>query len=458
MRVYRNEYFRVLYLLFCFIMLFSVWSSNLLSRNYILIGSTYVIALTICAVLPKQIFFSWPFWIINVTGFIRFLLIPYVDVNQSSYVFINFIEIIAVYSTFILYSIRLSGKEVNDINDFVYIKENESNVDNVLGVASVFIIIIGGIIIGSNRQVLQQYFRLSTSKNIVTFSNGFFALVVSALFLIALIVAMNWIDKLTFFPEFIKILLMICISIFYINGASITGDNVSRWGLLISSMVVYYFIISFYPGKKKMLLLILGVGLGVIITYGTLYKFNLVSVNKYSSLNESMKDMFSIDTLNSYFAGPYSMKYGMETHRKFLSISSVLTTFISDTFANFPLLNKYLSNSEMTSMTIYNYQIYHSSIAMDKIMPLAIQYYNYLGIFFFIPEMMTVYFALKCNMLLRKNRNMLQTFCLVTGMIVLSLINCINYTIICQYFWIQILPIYIIYKVNRWVVMRKQVR
>ena len=127
---------------------------------------------------------------------------------------------------------------------------------------------------------------------------------------------------------------------------------------------------------------------------------------------------------------------------------SRLYILVSDLFANCPILNRYVGDASMTSVALFNYQVYGSSIAMDQIIPLASQMRLYFGYLFFIPEMLISFYALKFYVKAMNTQNLLLLYCFIRVSFAFSRIDCINFNIIMQNIWIGTIPILIIYLID----------
>lgn len=452
MCIYRNEYFRLANIFIFVVMLFWYLGSDLINQQYYVVGLTYIICNIVCTILSKEVFFSWPVTIIRATGLFRYILMGIImnpEINFK-YSWIMIIEILAEYITFFIFAY------VNrDNRDY---KEKKKVLDRKLdkirvGLSVLIIILVGGVLVFLNKDVLLLYFSLSTSKVKVVYANGLIALIVSTFFLILFIKVFEFLDGTSNLPKFIKIVLILSVSVFYINGISVSNGDVSRWSMLIGAFVIYNIIIKFYPESKKWLLLVLGGVLIFIITVGTFMKLSVANAAYGIAYNDSLemtiKNTFSYNTLNAYFAGPKNIDYAMSLVDSVQSLGvSKIEILISDIFANFPLFNKFLSNETYTSVRMFNYQIYGSTIAVDQIIPLCGQMYNIFGDLFFVPEMIIVYNALKLNSKIKKETNLLKLYCLAYLTFALSLVNCNNLNIMCQGLWIQVLPVYLIYRFN----------
>ena len=183
------------------------------------------------------------------------------------------------------------------------------------------------------------------------------------------------------------------------------------------------------------------------MTFASALKFSWN--NNYKSFDGMINEYFDFKSLNAYFAGPKNMSVALELKDELNNSNiSKIKIFISDTFGNLPLLNTFLSDKNYQSNTLFNYKYYYSYLAVDQIMPYSCQLFNIFGLIFFIFEIIQIYLSYYFYFVCKKEYNFLNIYCCVYLSFVLSLVNCVNYSILMQTLWIHILPIFIINKFN----------
>lgn len=433
------------------------FSYDLLYANMIVTVYTYLIANLVLGIISSDVAFSLPVLVIRITGFIRYLLMAIVmNMNNTSVVLSNqwimIIEIIGQYTAIIFFDIwrktilvkkrTLENTKEGNISDI----KNNVDINKKWGVVLISVISIASLYIFSHREILVAYFTFSSQKPEVTYINGLIGLLIKAFFLIIYIKCIDFIQSIHFIGDFLKICMIIILSIFYINGAAISSSDVSRWTIVIMSYIAYVFICKYHAKYKKVLLFILVIGLTIAILGSTMIKFGSIGGNTaYSTSGSALKNLSSFETLNAYFSGPSNSETGIKVSDYVTSKGiSRFQLLISDIFRNFPLLNKYLSSTEISSVRIFNQLHYGSSIAMDQIIPFACQSYTFFGAFFFAPEMVLIWIALRAYYAMKTESNLMKIYYFAYIAFFFALINCINITIIFQTLWISILPIYLI--------------
>lgn len=457
--IYKGEYFREINVIIFSVLLFFILF-NTTGYDGFLIGLAviYVIFNIFCSMIAKNLFMAWPVWIIRVTGFFRYVGMLFAA-GQGGYIALSatakeimILELVAQYIAIFTYSFTPKGRL------FIYNRETDCNGNDKsikeapsfkVGIPVVGVLVLAGGIVLSNRSLLLQYFSFSSKPNNIIFQNGIIALLVNSFFLLLYIISIKFIESLRI-GGYAKIIFVVFISAFFINGTSITKGNVSRWSLVITMFVAYNYLVFFHPREKKLIGTFGAVVAIVIGVLGTMMKFSIGN-SGYETFVSTIHSSFSYKMINAYFSGPDNIETAvrMNAALSHTGIMYKINMSISDIFNNFPLLNKILSVKQNTSVYWFNITYYGSTIARDQIIPLAGQLYNYLGYLFFIPEILLIFTALNVNYKLRVEKDMLKIYCLSYFCFSLSLVNCINAIIMCQNIWIQILPPYIVYKINK---------
>lgn len=423
---------------------------NIFENNSAAIVFAFLFFELMLSFVQKKIRRSIPVLIIQVTGIVRYIIIPMVIGNESmSYsnrvIGIMIYELVGIYLGIIIYSIIEKKSKHSNLEKKIKLREMTNQ---RLGISAIITMIVGGIYVIMNRSYIERYFSFSINKSEIIDVSGGISIIVAIFFLILFIKSLEFIYKLPIKDDFIKVILSILISIFYINGSSIVGKNVSRWSMIISAMISFIYISRLYPRYKKIMKILLVVCIMFAISIGSLLKFKN-SNNGYNNLKSVLRHEIKYKTLNAYFAGNKNMEIGLELSDA-INMNNIpkMQIIISDVFANFPILNKYLSNAQRQMTTLFNYKYYNSSIACDQIMPYSIQIYIYFKYFFILFEALQIYLALKLYNKIDEEENFLKIYSLMYLVFSFSLVNCINLSIVFQNLWIHVLPVYIIYSLN----------
>ena len=437
------------FMIWMFIIVIFLINNNIFIKKSNLIIFSFLLFELMISFIPKEIRKSLPIIIIQVTGIIRYIIIPLLIQNEEDYsnkiTEIMIYELLSIYLGIIIYTKCEKKNNRNKLEKY----ENTSNnqISQKIGISAIITIIIGGIYVIINRNYLERYFSFTNSKSIISEAVGGISLLISVFFLILFIKSLEFIYKIEV-RDFIKIILSLLISVFYINGSSITGNNVSRWSMIISAIISYIYISRLYPNYKNKMKILLIICIVFSISIGSLMKFEN-SNNGYDNIKDVFKKQMQYKTLNSYFAGNKNMEIGLElSHDISIRNISKIEIIFSDIFANFPILNKIFSNPENQTVNLFNYKYYNSMIAKDQIIPYSAQIYIYFKYIFILFEIIQIYYALKIYNKIEKEKDLLMIHNYVYLFFSLSLVNCINLSIILQNIWIHVLPVYIIYLLN----------
>ena len=439
------------------IIAFLMWfliSIIVLINNEIFENSSEIIVMTfllfeiLISFFPKEIRRALPMIIIQITGFIRYVMIPIAIKNEirgysNRVIEIMILELAAIYFGIAIYFLKNNKKKISE----KMLNINES-VNQKIGLSSIITILLGGTFVLMNKAYIERYLSFSTNKTVINDVSGGINLLVAVFFLIVFIKGIEFIYKLPLKNEIIKVVLSIIISAFYINGSSITSFNVSRWSMIITSIIAFTYIARLYPNYKMKLNIFLVGCIVFAVSVGSLIKFANY-INGYNNLQNVFKEQLKYKTLNAYFAGNKNMEIALDLNDDINVLNmSKIQIIISDLFANFPILNKYLSDPQIQTTVMYNYKYYNSTIACDQIIPYSTQLYIFLKYFFVIFESIQIYYAFKLYYKMKEEDDFLKIYNLIYLIISFSLVNCISLSVILQNIWIHVLPVFVIYSLN----------
>ena len=389
--------------------------------------------------------------VLRITGFLRFMVIPIIMSIENIYVderisYIMCVEIIVQYITVIIFFIN----EHKFGNGYV---QNNMWLGSMTFVLNryfiVTIIVIGTILVSKYNIFFIQYFILSLNKPPVDGINNVVMIILNLYFLVLYLTCVLFIKKIPFIPDSLKIFFSILVSIIYINGRAISNNNISRWTLLVSLILIIYILSIIYNKYKKLLISYLLPLLTVLsIVSGTAIKVLISKKGIQPSYEESLLSVVSYKSLNAYFSGPTNVSIALDLASKVkLGIMGKIQIFLTDLFLNFPLLNKIFDDSN-SSFKLFNRYIYKSDIASDQIIPLFAQLNLSLGIVGIFIYVLVLFISLTSSQKIKKSSNVFELFCFLNIAFYFALVNCINMTIMFQIIWITILPVFIMLKLN----------
>lgn len=423
----------------------------------------FILFNALASFLPKEIQFSLPFWIYRITGAIRYVLLPYLA-NDSSVVihfyyksmslFIMICELAAILCGAFLYAYKNSPDESEVKNNTLTAMECFGK-KNGWGIASILVLVAGVFLLSLNQNYLSRFFSLAMDIEANYDIAGYVVLILSAFFLLLYINVLQFISKLLFVNTFAKVLFSFLITLFYLKGTSVTGDNVSRWTFLFSLIIAFNFITFFYPNIKNKLLIVCIIFLCISLPFGTMVKFQ-EGHKGYETMESTVSTQFTYEIINSYFNGPQNVDIGLQMIDELDNHGvSRHELFFSDFFSNFPLLNSFLSNTSLNSTMLFNRSYYRSNIATDKIVPCSVQLYSYFNILYVFCFILFSYFSLYLFNRVSLYKNFLLRYCLIYTSISFALIHCISFSIILQNIWIHVLPIFIIHLLDKKIALGK---
>lgn len=405
--------------------------------------------------VPIAVSYALPSWIIRITGFIRYMILPFVAegvVVSSEVMVIMGAELLSVYFAIYIFSYNKKIKIIEPSDN-----QDENIIDTHLGMA-VFIILLSSIVvIIRNPNYILNYIYSLKSKVLVDSASGFFDIMVNVALFIIWIKLLFKIQKMHYIHNFLKVLISLSVSYFWINGRAISVKDISRWTLILSIIVAIYFIIELYPQYKKKMLLGVAIVIPVTIILGTTMKWNRDVRITDDVVKESIKQNFDYKTLNAYFSGYSNVNEIFDVDDSIRNAkTSRLKIFVTDTINNFPYINNFLDKKQYSSAKLFNYAHYGSWVASDQIIPLVGQSFIYLSVLFPIMIFIITWFAYKFNYFIKLTKNLMLKYCLIKMAFNFSLGNCINWTIMCSGIWLDILPIYLIYLFNTKLLLNKK--
>lgn len=388
-----------------------------------------------------------PCTIIRITGIIRYVLFPimvYENKEMPFYFepnvrFLMIIEILVVHFIVLFYyhSNFYYNTELESSNDF---ELNTNIIPMQLGLTTVVVVALGGLILVLNPKLLMNYFVFNFSDKAASSVGGAGAILIQMTIFFAFVSILTIIQKNHFLPEKIKILISFVLVLIYSNGKGVTAANVSRWGVLVGLVSGIVFIFSLYPKAKKTIFRLTIVVVPLVIIFSTLLKQEM-----WGNTTTGLDGVLSVKSLNGYFSGSYNMKKGLAL------VNSVekdtARTILADTFANFPMLNHFVDISATTA-TKFNYVYYRSSIARDQICPMIIQFMSYFGYLGVIPYGIVVFCGLHFYTLSGSKNSLLEKNIFIILAFYFSLVFCLNWSILLEVIWIQVLPLALVNSFN----------
>lgn len=239
--------------------------------------------------------------------------------------------------------------------------------------------------------------------------------------------------------SFGRFTLILIASVLYISSNWTDGEaSISRWGLIVSSLLSAYALYCYFPQKKKLILATAPVVMVVILAAGTLAKMMIWGYDT-NDVNETTSTLFASNMFDLYFQGVYSVSNGLSTADMYAGKVGLIN-FVSELLYHFPFATPLLGLNGMWAE--YYYKIGIGDVS--QICPSLIQSYYYFGTLgspFF--SCLSVYLALFFTSKLEKERIFTLRLLYVYGIFWLSLYNCINYSIVEAHIWFSVIGIWV---------------
>lgn len=166
-------------------------------------------------------------------------------------------------------------------------------------------------------------------------------------------------------------------SVAFVSSMWTNGFSVSRWGMMVATIISVYTLIYIFPQKKKKIIIIGICALAFVILFGSLLK--IISFGKTNAtLNDATNKYLSIQYFDEYFEGIGPVANGIETAQIYGEERGAEGILI-DTCYNFPYAMRILGLSDAKVATDY----FHLATGhYDLIMPTITQGYMQFGLVF----------------------------------------------------------------------------
>ena len=440
----------------CLILLFSLYSclvSSITTEIYFIILSYLLLNIAVC-IFPKDVKFSLPIIVIRVTGIIRYIMLPILSINSGNgtlyttkIAFLMIAEIVSIALGLILFARNNKIQKEKDI-----INEKMTKDGFRLGISTVVILIIGAIVFIIDYSQNVNPGHLAEQQQF-----GGLSIIINSFILLSYIYLLNLIKYKKGGTGIIKLPISMALTILFIYLSSMSNGEVSRWSIVIYSIIAFIYLSRLYPHHVKQLFVFLSLALLFSVTIASTIKF--ANNDNYKSVEGTIEHELGYSSINAYFSGPSNMDIANKIP-EYIKVNNIPKheIIISDIFGNFPILNRYIGNERYQSASLFNYVIYGSTIAKDQIIPYSSQLNNLFGLFFVAIETMQIYIALYLYSVGKSKKDYLLIFCCIYLSFFLSLTNCINASIILQELWIHIVPVYLIYVVDNKMKITKKER
>lgn len=215
--------------------------------------------------------------------------------------------------------------------------------------------------------------------------------------------------------------------------------TISRWYSVVTFCAVYFCVIRIFPEKRVHVTRLTMIPAIILLLIVTIYK-NTAYLDTEDGMLRYINEIFDVSTLNSYFAGPFNVNNAIhmkETHS--LNLSSVFY----DLLRNFPIINHYI---DVSSSTVGAYANYLGR--GDQILPIVGQSMIYFGYLFtpllsIISIILVRFFDYKY---LKSTSIDIYIYAFTACWIGLATI--LNFTICVSWFYVTIVPAFLLVKLT----------
>lgn len=226
----------------------------------------------------------------------------------------------------------------------------------------------------------------------------------------------------------------------------------SRFSVLIPTVAFMVILIKLYPRYKKQLILLISSLLIIVFISVTLYtQFGYTQGDSLDSTMDTNEIAYNFD---AYMSGPDNMGRVIDLKNTFES-NLTIETFKNDLFNNVALLSNF-SDSKNTTTAWFNLFLYGHDRSSDQIVPLSGQSYLHFGplgmpLFLIITIILMMYFDSK----VRFENRIEYVYIYVYLVMYMSMAMMVSFGSIYPIFTNLLIPVLILFKLNRTISVKK---
>ena len=366
------------------------------NRMYQTVSSLPVLPVSyfICLILSRKLFrkqFGLALIIIEIVMVCRFIAIPLFYAYSSSY------NGVLIYGANFNKAVWLMAYEEVSVGIMMFFiasirhydiptKLREMNRQPLIRPITIFLVVFWVIIVITNEKLRGQLLNFSLlTREEMGLKDGTSLLeyladipgVYYVFFKIGLIVVFTIVVKTIIQSRLytpVKIITLIAVAVGFISSMWTSGFSVSRWGMLVATIISVYVFMYAYPQHKKKIIMTGICAVLFVILFGSILK--LISFGETSvTLDDATDKYFSIQYFDEYFEGIGPVANGIET-AEIYGAEIGMEGILIDTCYNFPYAMKILGLSGSKVATDY----FHMATGhYDLIMPTITQGYMQFG-------------------------------------------------------------------------------
>ena len=160
----KGEFTRILnFSLSLLLIIVILFEKNKFDNNLYILSILYCLLSLFFVVLPQSKINNMAIYIIRITGFARYIVIPYlakkelIIFSNNKFIYIMVVELLTVYFAIIIFCYKGKSHSKNNL-------KYSNNFNMKIGLSSLFILIFASCIIFRYQQYLERYLKLSRNK------------------------------------------------------------------------------------------------------------------------------------------------------------------------------------------------------------------------------------------------------------------------------------------------------
>lgn len=226
----------------------------------------------------------------------------------------------------------------------------------------------------------------------------------------------------------------------------------TRWEFVFAGIIGIYLFKSLYIKIPKTLLL----SMIILIIMGffsiSIYKFSWAVQSSVNPIRDITFEMFNM--LQDYFSGPRSVANAIDMKNAYTN-QIRMTTFLNDFFGSIPVISRYIDQSNRLNayFNIFHYRpVGHTPL----IVPMLGVGYTYFMIFPTIFTIICYWLVIKFDYMLKKSKTLEYKYLYLYPGLYLAMAMGFNTQIIFTTIILRFLPLFILFKVNSLICLRKR--
>lgn len=252
--------------------------------------------------------------------------------------------------------------------------------------------------------------------------------------------------------KFIKASILLVICILFISSMWSNGYSVSRWGMIIATIISIFVLMNSFPEKKKLIVLCGVVGVVILILIGSLLK-TFSHGNVDYTLSDSTSTYLTSEYFDEYFGGIAPVANGIRVAETYGSGRGLEGLFV-DNFFNFPYAMKILGlSNENTANDYFQNLTGHYDLIMPNITISLMQFgWIFSPVYSVLVVILAFWFDLKRKMALSLYRQLFYTVLVFWT----SLFMALNVNIIDANIWYAVIGLWVIYIEEKVRILKKK--